>query len=46
MTTQPKTQSEKFKKAARQLGCDEGEARWDERLRKVAQHKPVEKQDG
>ena len=29
-------QSDKFKEAARELGCDEDEARWDERLRKVA----------
>ena len=26
----------KFKEAARQLECDEDEARWDERLKKVA----------
>jgi len=36
-------QSDKFKEAARELGCDEHEARWDERLRKVAKQKPVEK---
>lgn len=36
------TQSDKFKEAARQLGCDEDEARWDERLRKVARQKPLE----
>jgi hypothetical protein len=33
----PESQSEKFKAAARALECDEDEARWDERLRKVAQ---------
>jgi hypothetical protein len=33
-------QAEKFKEAARELGCDEDEARWDERLRKVAKQKP------
>jgi hypothetical protein len=37
------TQSDKFKEAARALECDEDEARWDERLRKVAKQKPVEK---
>ncbi len=43
MTTSPRdseSQAEKFKQAARELGCDEDEARWDERLRKVAQQKP------
>lgn len=33
-------QSERFKRAARELECDEDEARWDERLRKVAAHRP------
>ena len=36
----PEVQSERFKQAARELGADEDEARWDERLKKVAQHKP------
>lgn len=31
-----KTQLEKFKEAARKLECDEDEAHWDERLKKVA----------
>lgn len=35
-----KTQSEKFKDAARELGCDEDEAAWDKRLKKVAKAKP------
>ncbi len=35
-------QSERFKEAARELECDEDEARWDERLRKVAGQKPTE----
>jgi hypothetical protein len=26
--------------AARELECDEDEARWEERLRKVVEHKP------
>lgn len=38
--TDQKTQSEKFKEAARELGADEDEARWEERLKKVAKQKP------
>lgn len=34
-------QSGKFKQAARELECDEDEARWDERLRKVAKLEPA-----
>ncbi len=30
------SQLDKFKELARELGADESEARWDERLRKVA----------
>jgi hypothetical protein len=37
-----KTQSDKFKEAAREHGADEDEKRWEERLRKVAKQK-VEK---
>ena len=37
-----KTQSDEFKDAARELGCDEDEARWEEWLRKVAKQKPTE----
>jgi hypothetical protein len=33
------TQSDKFKQAARELECDEDEARWDKRLKKVAKQK-------
>jgi hypothetical protein len=40
MENPQKSQSEKFKDAARKLGCDEDEARWDERLKKVAKPKP------
>ena len=36
-----KSQSEEFKKLARELECDEDEARWDERLKKVAKGKPA-----
>ena len=38
----PDEQSERFKQAARDLDCDEDEARWDERLRKVVKQRPVE----
>jgi hypothetical protein len=31
----------KFTEAARELGCDEDEARFDATLRNVARHKPV-----
>jgi transposase-like protein len=36
--------ADKFKEAARELECDEDEARCDERLRKVAKQKPPEKE--
>jgi hypothetical protein len=36
-----KPQSEKFKDAAKEAGCDPDEARWAERLRKVAKVKPT-----
>jgi hypothetical protein len=35
-------QIENFKKAARELGCDEDPAHFDEILKKVARHKPRE----
>lgn len=35
------TQSDKFKDTARELECDEDEGRWEERLKKVAAHKPA-----
>lgn len=35
-----KPQTDKFKETARELECDEDEARWDERLKKVAKGKP------
>jgi hypothetical protein len=41
--TEKQSQTDKFKQAARELECDEDEARWDERLKKVAKQKPVEK---
>ncbi len=39
----PETQADKFKDAARELGADEDEMRWEERLRKVAKQKPTDK---
>jgi hypothetical protein len=36
-------QSRAFTDAARALGCDEDPAHFDEALKKVARHKPVEK---
>lgn len=35
------SQLDKFKKAAREHGADESEARWDERLKRVVKAKPV-----
>jgi hypothetical protein len=35
-----KSQSDKFKEAARELEADEDEKRWEERLRKIAKAKP------
>ena len=35
-----KSQSDKFKEAARKIGADEDEARWDAQLRKIAKVKP------
>ena len=35
-------QSEKFKDAARELGCDESEAAFDDKLRVIAKQKPKE----
>jgi hypothetical protein len=38
--TKGKTQIDKFKEAARELEADEDEARWDEKLAKIAKVKP------
>jgi hypothetical protein len=35
-----KSQSDKFKEAAKELEADQDEARWEERLKKVAKAKP------
>ena len=43
MVDDPRTQLDKFKEAARDLETDDNEARFDERLRKIVKHKPVEK---
>jgi hypothetical protein len=43
MTTKPRSQLDKFKQAARELETDDDEARFDERVRKLVKHKPVEK---
>ena len=34
------SQADKFAELARSLECDEDEARWEERLKAVAKHKP------
>ena len=39
--TEPQTQLDKFKQAARQLETDDDEARFDERVRKLVKQKPV-----
>jgi hypothetical protein len=40
-------QSQRFVKAARELGCDEDPAHFDEILKKVARHKPIkDREDG
>lgn len=39
-TSDDRTQSDKFKDLAREVEADEDEARWDERLKKVAGQKP------
>lgn len=36
-------QFDKFKAAAQELECDDDETRFDERLKKLVRHKPVEK---
>lgn len=36
-----KQQSDRFKEAARAAECDEDEARWQDRLKRVVKRKPV-----
>ena len=38
-----KSQSDKFKELARDLGADEDEKHWDERLKRVAKAHPPER---
>ncbi len=44
MTDEPKTQLDKFKEAARELECDDDDARFDERMRKIVEKKPGEQE--
>ena len=37
------SQSDKFEVAARELECDDNEARFDERVKNLVKQKPVEK---
>lgn len=37
-----RSQADKFKQAARDLEADQDETHWEDRLKKVAKHKPVE----
>ena len=38
-----KSQSDKFKQAARELKADEDEKHWEEQLKKVAKQKPEDR---
>lgn len=38
-----KSQADRFKEAARELGADDDEARFNEKLRKLVKQKPDEK---
>lgn len=42
----PKSQSDKFKEAAREHEADEDEARWEDRLRKVAKGRSKDSEGG
>lgn len=41
MPDAPKTQLDKFKEAARELGADDDEGRFNEKLGKIAKQKPI-----
>lgn len=43
MASDNRTQSDKFKDAARSLECDDDPERFRERVAKLVKHKPVEK---
>ena len=45
MTSSGEPQLDKFKALARELEADEDEASWDERLKKVARHRPSRELD-
>jgi hypothetical protein len=40
-SSKDKSQRERFIEAARELGCDEDEAAFEEKLKKIAGHKPA-----
>ncbi len=44
MADEKKSQSDKFKEAARQLETDDDEARFEERLKKLVKQKPDDKE--
>lgn len=46
MTEPKRPQLEKFKQTAREHGADEDEARWDDRLKKLAKVKPAPEEPG
>lgn len=41
-----KSRSDRFKEAARELGCDEDKGRWDERLRKLTKREAAAEKAG
>jgi len=43
MTEEPKTQLDKFKEAARQLETNDDPKAFEERLKALVKHKPMEK---
>ncbi|WP_373491579.1 hypothetical protein [Parasphingorhabdus sp.] len=43
ISNEKETQSEKFKRVARELECDDDEQRFKERLKKIVKQKPVDK---
>ena len=45
MSDRPKPQADKFRDLARELECDDDEAAFDERLKKLATAKPPPKDD-
>lgn len=45
MATKKKTQLDRFKEAARELGTDDDEERFNERLKTLAKQRPAPKDD-